>query len=313
MNVLDAAALAPAPDGGPPLTIDPELLDRITWATVLGPIRLLDERLLLRCEDAELGRFLEAFVAAFPSAEAARTRLDVVSVRGYWAAYEDGARTVSAPSTTAMARSLVWQLNRLALAAPTQDVLVHAAVASLGARAVVMPGRSGAGKTTLVTALVLAGWRYLSDEVAALGPGGAEVRPYPRPLALEAGSWSLVPEAADRWPAGVPAMVSDLRLVLPASLGIPCEPTAATPAAIVFPEVVAGATARLEPVARAEALERLLPLTFNLNALGQAGFERLEGCVRRATCHRLVLDGLAGVPALVATLVETGGFDRLCR
>jgi len=304
VNVLDAAALAPAPDGGPPLTIDRRLLDQVTWATVLGPVSLLDERLLIRCQDADLGRFLQAFLAAFPPAAAARTHLDVVEVDGRWAAYEDGARTVSAPSAAAMARSLVWQLNRLALAAPTGDVFVHAAVASLGDGAVVMPGRSGAGKTTLVAALALAGWRYLSDEVAVLGPDGAQVRPYPRPLALEAGSWDLVPDAVDRWPAGVPAMVTDLRLVLPASLGTACDPATAVPRAMVFPEVTAGAAAHLEHLTRAEALERLLPLTFNLSALGGAGFARLEGCVRRATCHRLVLDGVVGVPALLASLVE---------
>lgn len=309
MNVLDAAALAPAPDGGPPLTIDRELLARVPWAAVLGPVGLLDECLVVRCQDPELGRFLAAFLAAFMPAREARTHLDVVEVGGRWAAYEDGARTVTAATPAGMARSLVWQLNRLALAAPTPHALVHAAVASLDDRALILPGRSGAGKTTLVAALALAGWTYLSDEVACLGPDGARVRPYPRPLALEPGSWGLVPDAIDRWPAGVPAMVTDLRLVLPAAIGTARLPSAATPVAIVFPEVVPGATSRLEPLARAEALERLLPLTFNLDALGRAGFERLEGCVRRVTCHRLVLDGVRGVPALLESAVQ----NRLTR
>lgn len=305
MNVLDAAALAPAPDGGPPLTIDRNLLAQVPWAVVLGPIGLLDERLVVRCQHPELGRFLAAFVAAFLPARETRTHLDVVEVGGRWVAYEDGARTVTAATPAGMARSLVWQLNRLALAAPTPHVLVHAAVASLDGRALVAPGRSGAGKTTLVAALALAGWTYLSDEVACLGPDGARVRPYPRPLALEPGSWGLVPDAVDRWPAGVPAMVTDLRLVLPASLGTAGQPAAATPVAIVFPEVIPGAPNRLEPLARAEALARLLPLTFNLDAVGREGFERLEGCVRRATCHRLVLDGVQGVADLLEPVVRS--------
>lgn len=306
MNVLDGADLAPAPDGGPPLVIDRLLLDQVPCAAVLGPVALLDERLSIRCQDAELGQFLEAFLGAFPSAGEARTQLHLVQVGGRWVAYENGARTVSSGSVPALARWMVWQLNRMALAAPSADVLVHAAVASLDGRAVILPGRSGAGKTTLAAALALAGWTYLSDEVAVIGAGGAEVRPYPRPLALEPGSWDLVPKAVNRWPVGVPHLVRDLRLVLPASLGTAGPAGPAVPVAIVFPEVGAGARTRLEPLGRAEALERLLPLTFNLAGLGTVGFDRLAGCVRRAVCRRLVLDGVRDAPALLAAVLAGG-------
>lgn len=305
MRRPDEACVTPAVDGGPPGRIDRTVLDQISYAAVLGPVCLLEERLSIRSEDAGLACFLEAFLAAFPPAGSARTQLDLVEVDGTWVAYADGERTVSAPSVPALARSLVWQLNRLALAAPTDDVLVHAAVAAIGDRAVVLPGRSGAGKTTLVAALALAGWTYLSDEVAALGPGGAIVRPYPRPLALEPGSWGLVPDAVDRWPAEVPSMVTDIRLVLPSSLGTARPPRPAAPVAVVFPEVVAGARTALEPLGRAAALERLLPLTFNLAALGARGFDRLAGCVRGAWCGRLVLDGVGDAPETLSALLAT--------
>lgn len=58
-------------------------------------------------------------------------------------------------------------------------VFVHAGVVSIGGQAIVLPGRSGAGKTTLVRALVAAGARYYSDEYAVLDAQG-RVHPYAR-------------------------------------------------------------------------------------------------------------------------------------
>ena len=311
MNVLDAAELDPAPDGGPPASIPVELLDRVDGA-VLGPFTLLEQHLELRCQDPDLASFLAAFLAAFPPAPAARTRLDLVEVGGSWVAYQDGSRTVSAGTITGLARALVFHLNRIALQAPSDDVLLHTAVASREGRAVILPGRSGAGKSTLVAALVLGGWTYLSDEVAAVGPEGGLVRPYPRPLALERGSWDLLPELAGRWPADVPALVSDLWLVLPSSLGDGVVAAPAVPAAVVFPEVVPGAATHLEPLGRAETLERLLGHCLDDGRTGRDGFDRLVGLVRRCTCHRLILDGVKEAEAQLAPLVlnEQNGPDE---
>lgn len=65
-------------------------------------------------------------------------------------------------------------------------VFVHAGVVGWNGRAVVIPGRSLSGKTTLVAELVRAGAVYYSDEYAVLDRGGL-VRPYARPLAVREG------------------------------------------------------------------------------------------------------------------------------
>jgi hypothetical protein len=64
-------------------------------------------------------------------------------------------------------------------------VFVHAGVVSLGGRAVLIPGRSFSGKTTLVRELVLAGATYYSDEYAVLDSRG-RVHPFARPLGIRA-------------------------------------------------------------------------------------------------------------------------------
>jgi len=62
-------------------------------------------------------------------------------------------------------------------------VAVHAGVVADGNRAIVMPGRSFSGKTTLVRALVEAGAVYYSDEYAMLDDAG-RVHPYARQLSF---------------------------------------------------------------------------------------------------------------------------------
>jgi hypothetical protein len=65
-------------------------------------------------------------------------------------------------------------------------LFVHAGVVGWKGRAVVIPGRSLSGKTTLVVGLVRAGAEYYSDEYAVLDQEG-RVHPYARPLAVREG------------------------------------------------------------------------------------------------------------------------------
>jgi len=69
---------------------------------------------------------------------------------------------------------------RVAERAP-RHVFVHAGVVGWRGRAIVFPGYSLAGKTTLVAELVRAGASYYSDEYAVFDRQG-RVHPYPRPL-----------------------------------------------------------------------------------------------------------------------------------
>jgi hypothetical protein len=72
-------------------------------------------------------------------------------------------------------------------------VFIHAAVVEVAGRAIVLPGRSLSGKSSLCAALVSLGAAYYSDEYAVLGIDG-RVFPYARPMSLRApdGSTSRV-------------------------------------------------------------------------------------------------------------------------
>jgi hypothetical protein len=64
---------------------------------------------------------------------------------------------------------------------------VHAGVVGWRGRAIVIPGRSRSGKTTLVAELVKAGAVYLSDEFAVLD-GRGRVHPFAKPLSIRGAS-----------------------------------------------------------------------------------------------------------------------------
>ena len=66
-------------------------------------------------------------------------------------------------------------------------VFVHAGVVGWRGRAIVIPGRSLSGKTTLVAELVRAGAVYYSDEYAVFD-GEGRVHPYARQLAVREGA-----------------------------------------------------------------------------------------------------------------------------
>ena len=62
-------------------------------------------------------------------------------------------------------------------------IFIHAGVVAHEGRAIVIPGRSFAGKTSLVLALVRAGALYYSDEFAVLDEEGL-VHPYAKPVSV---------------------------------------------------------------------------------------------------------------------------------
>jgi hypothetical protein len=69
-------------------------------------------------------------------------------------------------------------------------VVIHAGVVTFGDDAIVLPGRSLSGKSTLTEALVRAGGTYYSDEFALLDTDG-RVLPYPRTITLRGSQTEL--------------------------------------------------------------------------------------------------------------------------
>jgi hypothetical protein len=86
------------------------------------------------------------------------------------------------PGATALVVELQIRIDSYLLER-TPYVPIHAGAVAVGERALLVPGMSRTGKSSLVAALIARGATYLSDEYALLDDEG-HVHPYPRPLLL---------------------------------------------------------------------------------------------------------------------------------
>lgn len=92
-------------------------------------------------------------------------------------------------------------------------IFVHAGVVYVNGSALLFPGRSFAGKSTLITALLACGATYGSDEYAVIAADGL-VHPYPRPVTTREvdGSRTRTPvDPAQLGEAGPVSLVAHLR------------------------------------------------------------------------------------------------------
>ena len=119
-----------------------------------------------------------------PASSAADLEYQVKIRPGGGVAVLRGRRTLANVSDVPAASShLVMDLQTAIARHAAGYTFVHSGVVAINERALVLPGRSHAGKSTLVAALVRMGAKYGSDEFAVVDSTGL-VHPYPRRLAL---------------------------------------------------------------------------------------------------------------------------------
>ncbi len=106
-----------------------------------------------------------------------------VGVRRFNILYSGAARLVRAHDLDEVLQHLELDLELYIGDNARRRTFVHAGVVGWNGQAIVIPGRSFSGKSSLVKALVKAGADYYSDEFAVLDERG-RVHPYPIPLAI---------------------------------------------------------------------------------------------------------------------------------
>lgn len=113
----------------------------------------------------------------------------------------DGEPVVEIADRHRFLERLEQELHFAAAASARTRAFVHAGAVLVDGEVVLIPGRSGTGKTSLVAALIRAGAMYLSDEYAVIDRHG-RVHPYPRPLRIRT-SGGRVSRPVEWWDGGV--------------------------------------------------------------------------------------------------------------
>ncbi|HLJ69535.1 MAG TPA: hypothetical protein VKX16_19440 [Chloroflexota bacterium] len=98
----------------------------------------------------------------------------------------DGELLLQTPDAELLVDRLLSDVHHRIAIAATDGLFVHAGVVAWRGRAIVLPGRTHSGKSTLVAALLRRGATYFSDEYAVFDGAGL-VHPYPKLLALREG------------------------------------------------------------------------------------------------------------------------------
>ena len=183
---------------------------------------------------------------------------------------------------------LEWGLNWCIAGHAHHYLMLHAAVLEKNGRAVVLPGDPGAGKSTLTAALMLSGWRLLSDEIALVDRDDGLLVGLARPVSLKNASIDVIRRAFPDAVIGAPAFdthkgtVAHLR---PSADSVARVGEKARPAWVVFPRWREGSPARLSPHSRADALLHTASHAFNYSLLGGLGFELNAALMDACVCH----------------------------
>lgn len=268
-------------------------------------------------DDAALGRHLDRVLAslAAPAEPEAMYRLTSTgeAVDHYELSFGDEVLLRTASAARALGH-LIWHINRCAVErGSSHSVLVHAAGASRRGVGVVLPAPMECGKTTLVAGLVRAGFAYLTDEAVAVDSDTLTLRPYPKPLSIDPGSWRVLPELRPQVEAGVERYLSRQWQVPPDGIRPGAVSGPVPPRLVVSPRYEAEATTTLEPVRRAEMVRMLAEQTFHLHDAGRRNLTVLAELVRRCDCYRLTVGDLDRACELLIELTETvdaGGEGR---
>jgi hypothetical protein len=150
----------------------------------------------------------------------------------------------------------------------SSDLFVHAGVVAVNGSALLIPGSSHSGKSTLVAALLRMGAAYLSDEYAVIDERGT-ILPFPTALSIRDG-------------AGV------ARRVDPEALGASVITGPTPPRLVVATRFRPGARWDPRPVSRGEAMLHLLRNTIAARSQSVKAMRRI-----RLACERA--DGLVGL------------------
>jgi hypothetical protein len=105
------------------------------------------------------------------------------SIRRFHLLYNGAARVARTADEAGLYEALASDLRMFIAEGARRRVFVHAGVVGWMGAAIVIPGRSYSGKSTLVRELVRAGAAYYSDEYAVFDSRG-RVHPYAKPISI---------------------------------------------------------------------------------------------------------------------------------
>jgi Coenzyme PQQ synthesis protein D (PqqD) len=243
------------------------------------------------------------------SQDAEPVTLAIAGASNDWTLFLEGARLACCDDDAKLAPLIHATVLHLSYAASQSLVSLHgAAVFSGDGRCVVLPGRPGAGKSTLTAALVSAGLGYCTDDFILLDGDPLYLRGIPLCIGLKTGSWPLLEDSTP----GIAALPTHLRAdgQQVRYLAPPLERVAHAEerfkvAAIVFPCIAENQPCRLGALTRSAALVRIADAGYHLlGGLDEVTFLAILEWVRSLDCYELSYSDLDEAVTAIGRLLN---------
>ncbi len=173
---------------------------------------------------------------------------------------------------------------------PRNLMLIHAAALAKDGKAILIPGFTGGGKTTLSVALLRGGFKILSDDRPFLrkATDGFNLLAFPEDVDVTEQTISFFPELAngpcDLFKMGLRKKKFWVEKVYPNSII-----DAAKPKVLLLPNIVDHPVSRLKPMPKIEAVSKLLPhglLVFD-REIAEHHFHLLCQLVEEMDCYQI--------------------------
>lgn len=200
-------------------------------------------------------------------------------------------------------------LNDFIKSTRDQYYLLHSAVLVKKRKAVVFPGVSKSGKSTISIALLKDGFKYLSDEIAAINLSTLRATGFPRAIVMREKTLSLFPNLGPeinhlRYELLNSGKVREIHYGIPSGKNLATMNKSFPISAIVFPHYKwKGDACLCEIKPPSESLFDLMQCSLNQRRLKEKGFKTAARLVRQAKCYSLQTKDLAKACEIINGLV----------
>ncbi len=175
---------------------------------------------------------------------------------------------------------------------------IHAAAIGFDKGAVLLPGKSGSGKSTFATWLVSQGCNYLTDELVILAGNEQRLHPFTRPFSIKTGSSSVISSFLQYDPKEVISGADGF--MLPHRLVNPDFSTfSPSLSLILFPEYKEGATSELVKLSAAFGCAKLMECYVNARNIQGHGISQLAEYTRNTPIYQLTYGSFKGLYELL--------------
>lgn len=203
---------------------------------------------------------------------------------------------------------LEWGLNWCVAAHAHQYLVIHAAVVEKNGISILMPAAPGSGKSTLCAALVLSGWRLLSDELALLELDTGSVFGMARPINLKNESIDIIKQFSPSClmtKAMEETSKGTVALLKPPSNSVFQKTLPVRPSFVVSPKYSMSVDSSIELRSKAHSMMLIAEQSFNFDILGEAGFDAIANLLDRSACYQLTFRQLDHAIAQLNALLES--------